>query len=349
MGRDGFLPGDELAISGDLDLSIVIVNWNVSALLRRCLHSILDAAVPDASVPGVWYERFPALPALRFEILVVDSASSDDSVPMLRREFPAVRLYPSAANLGYTGGNNLGIQESGGRYILLLNADTEVLDGALSRMVAYADGHPGVGIVGPQLLWPDGSVQSSRRRFPTLYTALVESTFVQKWFPAHPALRRYYAWDRPDDVVGEVDWVTGACVLVRREVVEQVGVLDAAFFMYSEELDWQKRIKAAGWRVLYLPTAQVVHHEGKSSEQVVALRHILFGRSKVLYFRKHHGWLAGEVVRCWLLLNYVYEWTVEALKWCLGHRRPLRRERMRTYGQVLRSGLSIQAGPIPTK
>ena len=260
---------------------------------------------------------------------------------MVHREFPNVRLYPSDKNLGYTGGNNLGMRESRGRYVLILNPDTEVLGDALWTMTAYLDEHSEVGVVGPQLLWPDGSVQSSRRRFPTVCTAFVESTFLQKWFPRHPVLRRYYALDIADDEVSEVDWVQGACLMVRRDVIDQVGLLDDAYFMYSEELDWQRRISAAGWKIVYLPSAQIVHHEGKSSEQVVAFRHIRFGRSKVRYFEKHHGRVAGHMVRIWLLLNYVYEWAVEGAKWCLGHKRSLRRERMCVYGQVIRSRLTM--------
>jgi len=145
--------------------------------------------------------------------------------------------------------------------------------------------------------------------------------------------------DRPDDVTGEVDWVTGACILVRREAIQQVGPLDDSYFMYSEELDWQKRIKTAGWKVVYLHSARVIHYLGQSSGQVAALTHVRFGRSKVRYFRKHHGRIAGEVLRCWLLANYGYEWAIEAAKWCVGHKRALRAERMQSYGQVLRSGL----------
>jgi GT2 family glycosyltransferase len=224
--------------------------------------------------------------------------------------------------------------------VLILNPDTEVVGDALAAMLAYMDDHPKVGVVGPQLLWPDGSVQSSRRRFPTLGTAFVESTFLQKWFPRHPVLRWYYVLDRQDGMASEVDWVLGACLMVRQSVIAQVGVLDDAYFMYSEELDWQRRIANAGWKTVYFPGAQIVHHEGKSSEQAVAFRHIRFARSKVRYFCKHHSPLAGQVVRGWLLLNYAYEWGVETLKWCLGHKRALRRERMRVYGQVLKSGLT---------
>jgi len=326
-------------VSDPIDLSVVIVNWNVCELLERCLHSVLDAGQRVPGSPGRWRLTFPDLPPCTVEVIVVDSASSDGSVEMVRRAFPDVGLYASEQNLGYTGGNNLGMEASHGRYVLILNPDTEVLGAALGAMVAYMDAHPEVGVLGPQLLWPDGTVQSSRRRFPRLGTALVESTFLQKWFPNHPILRRYYVLDRPDDVAGEVGWVSGACMLVRRTAIEEVGLLDDGYFMYSEEMDWQKRMQASEWRVMYWPGAQVVHHEGKSSEQVVALRHIRFGRGRVRYFEKHYGRRAARLVRGWLMVNYVYEWSVEALKWCVGHKRALRRERMRVYGEVLRSGL----------
>ena len=323
----------------DIDLSIVIVNWNVRELLRGCLSSILQAADPNPMVPGTWRIRSGEAADLVFEILVVDSASLDNSVDMVRQEYPDVHLYASETNLGYSGGNNLGIGHARGRSVLLLNPDTEVVGDALSTMVGYLETHPEVGALGPQLCYADGSIQSSRRRFPTLGTALVDSTFIQKWFPNHPVLRRYYVLDSPDDAIVSVDWVNGACLLVRRAVVEQVGLFDDAYFMYSEELDWQRRIRDAGWGIVYLPTAQVIHYEGKSSEQVPALTHIRFSRSKIRYFAKHHGALAGWAVRVWLLVNYAYEWAVEALKWTVGHRRDLRWERMRTYSQVLRSGL----------
>jgi GT2 family glycosyltransferase len=321
------------------DLSVVIVNWNVRELLERCLHSILDAGHAEEGRGGVWRLAFDGVPACTVEVIVVDSASSDGSVEMVRRVFPDVSLYASEENLGYTGGNNAGIGASRGRYVLILNPDTEVIGAALPAMVAYLDEHPEVGVLGPQLLWPDGTVQSSRRRFPTLGTALVESTFLQKWFPKHPVLKRYYVLDRPDDAVSEVGWVSGACLMVRRTAIDEVGVLDDRYFMYSEEMDWQKRMQGVRWRVVYWPEAQVMHYEGKSSEQVVALRHIRFGRSRVRYFGKHHGRAAGQLVRGWLLVNYGYEWMVEALKWCLGHKRALRRERMGVYREVLGSGL----------
>jgi N-acetylglucosaminyl-diphospho-decaprenol L-rhamnosyltransferase len=315
-----------------LDLSIIIVSWNVRGLLQRCLASILRNAQSQGE--GIW-ALSPS--GRRFEILVVDSASSDGSPDMVRELYPEIQLYASETNLGYTGGNNLGMRKSRGRYLMLLNPDTEVLGDALEQMVAYMDEHPQVGVVGPQLRYPDGSVQPSRRRLPTLRTALIDSTFLEKWFPANGELRRYRVLDRSPDQECAVDWLVGACLLVRRQVVDQVGLLDEEYFMYSEELDWQKRMRDARWEAAYVPTAQVIHYEGKSSEQAGAATHIRFSRSKVRYFRKHNGRFAGEVVRAWLSLNYLYEWSIEALKWILGHKRSLRRARMQDYGQVLRS------------
>jgi len=259
-------------------------------------------------------------------------------VEMVRAEFPGVHLIANADNRGFPAANNQGIAVAQGRYVLLLNPDTEVVGDALATMVAFADAHPDVGIVGPQLLNPDGSVQSSRRRFPTLATAFFESTWLQGYAPRR-LLERYYVLDRPDDAVQDVDWVTGAAVMARREAIEQVGLLDEGFFMYSEELDWCRRFREAGWRVVYLPAAQIVHHVGKSSEQVVAARHIHFQTSKVRYFRKYHGSLAAEALRLFLLGNYVWQLGLEGAKWLLGHKRTLRAQRIAAYRQVLRSGL----------
>jgi N-acetylglucosaminyl-diphospho-decaprenol L-rhamnosyltransferase len=306
-----------------LDLSIVIVNWNVRELLLRCLSSVYQAA--GAS--------------LKLEVIVVDNASSDGSAAMVGEDFPQVRLIANEENLGFTKGNNQAIAQSRGRYVLLLNPDTEVVGDALSTMVQYMDAHPQVGALGPQLLNPDGSVQSSRRRFPTMATAFLESTVLQQWFPDNRALRRYKILDRRDDEVQEVDWVVGACLLARCQAIEQAGLLDEDFFMYSEEMDWCRRFKERGWRVVYLPTARVIHHEARSSEQVKPLQHIQFQRSKVLYFRKYHGRRRAEVLRLFLLAAYVYQLLLESLKWLVGHKRPLRAERVGAYWQVLRSGL----------
>ena len=311
-----------------IDLSVVIVSWNVSELLELCLSSLMECGGQGG---------------LQCEIIVVDNASSDDSPELVRQRFPTAQLIASESNLGFAMANNVGAAQSSGRYILFLNPDTEVIGDALSAMVAYMDRHPDVGVLGPTLLWPNGCVQSSRRRFPTLATAFIESTFFQQWWPSNPVLRRYYVQDQSDDREQDVDWLVGACLLVRRQAWKQVGPMDERFFMYSEELDWCRRLKTAGWRVVYTPSAEVVHHGAQSSSQVAAEREIHFQSSKALYFYKHHGARAGEVVRLFLLATYVYKSCLEAAKWLLGHKRPLRRERLAAYRGLLRSGLRAQA------
>jgi GT2 family glycosyltransferase len=321
-----------------VDLTVVVVSWNVRDLLRRCLSSIFEVrrSIEDAESSS---------PALRTETIVVDNASVDGSVQMVRDEFPDVHLITNDINRGFTAANNQGLAQSCGRYLLLLNPDTQIVDDALATMVGFMDANPAVGALGPQLRYPDGSLQSSRRRFPTFSTALVESTVVQEWWTDNHILRRYYMVDTLDDAIQQVDWVVGACLLVRRQIYEDIGGLDEGFFMYSEELDWCRRIKDRGWEVVYLPTATVVHHEGKSSEQVVPARHIHFQSSKVRYFRKYHGSFQAELLRCFLLLTYVYQLARETFKWLAGHKRSLREERVRAYIQVLRSRLKVP-GPV---
>ena len=319
-----------------LDLSIVIVSWNVVDLLRDCLRSIYAA-------PGARMEGGDALRIGDYavEVYVVDNASSDGSPEMVREDFPGVTLVAGKANLGFTRGNNVALRRCRGRYVLLLNPDTRVVGDALSRMLDYMEAHPDAGVLGPQLRYGDGSLQSSRRRFPTLMTAFWESTLLQNWFPRNRWARAYSLADTPDDLVQDVDWVVGACMLMRGEAIQQVGLLDEHFFMYSEELDWCRRIVAAGWRVVYFPQAVIIHYEGQSSGQMVPARHIHFQTSKIRYFRKHHGRLQAGTLRAFILLTYLFQIGEEALKYLVGHKRALRRERIAVYAQVLRSGLRL--------
>jgi N-acetylglucosaminyl-diphospho-decaprenol L-rhamnosyltransferase len=280
------------------------------------------------------------------EVIVVDNASADDSVAMLAQDYPWVRIVANRDNLGFTRANNQGLEVSRSRYVLFLNPDTELTPAALKLLLAYAETHPQAGVIGPQLRYGDGSLQSSRRRFPTLATFFLESTVVQRWWPRNQVLTRYYMLDQPDDAIVQVDWIVGACMLVRRAVLEQIGGFDEGFFMYSEELDLCRRAVDAGWQVVWLPAAVVTHHEGKSSEQVVAARHIRFHSSRLRYVRKYHGRLAAALLRSFLLLTFVYQWLEEAAKWLAGFvvasqqaQQPMRRDRMVAYAQVLRSRL----------
>lgn len=304
-----------------LDLSIIIVSWNVRDLLRQCLASIEKGRAE-----------------LALEVIVVDSASADESSAMVAAEFPWVRLFPQTDNVGFTRGNNIGLKETKGRQLLLLNPDAEIVGDALTIMVQFLDAHPEVGALGPQLIYPDGQIQSSRRHFPSLATAFFESTWLQPIAP-RSILEHYYVSDQPDDATLAVDWVMGACLMVRREAFDQVGPLDEGYFMYSEEMEWQRRMRDAGWQVTYLPTARVIHHEGKSSEQVAARRHIYFQQSKLRYFYQYHGRPAGTILRGFLLLNYLWQIGIEGTKGILGHKRALRLQRIDAYWQVLKTGL----------
>ena len=313
-------------------LAIVIVSWNVCDLLRACLSSL---------------QRYPAAGHTQ-RILVVDNASSDASAQMVQQEFPDVQLIANTQNRGYTGGNNDGIQaaeewfgsnDPSACYVFVLNPDTVVHAGTLDAMLAYADAHPRVGLVGPQLLYPDGTTQSSMRRFPTLLTSLFESTWLQPLAPRR-LLDHFYMRDASTSQVNEVDWVYGAALLVRRNAYQQAGVLDAqTFFMYSEEVDWCKRIKDAGWSIVYLPQATITHYEGRSSVQVSARRMIYFNTSKVRYLRKHHGQFQASVLRGALLAMFTYQLLLESVKCLVGHKRELHLERMHAYWAVLKSRL----------
>ncbi|MGI6374772.1 MAG: glycosyltransferase family 2 protein [Anaerolineae bacterium] len=325
------------------DISVVIVSWNVRVLLAQCLDSLLAIAGPEPFSGDKL-----RLGQRVLDVWVVDNASHDATLAMLADQYPWVHAIDAGQNLGFTGGNNLALQACCGRYALLLNPDTVVMRvgdaDAITLLADVADAAPDVAVVGPRLLYGDGSPQSSRRRFPTLCMGLMESTPLERWFPHNRWARRYRMEDLPADQVQEVDWVTGACMLVRREALVQVGLFDEGYFMYSEELDLCRRLRAAGWRVVHEPRATVVHYEGQSSGQVLTRRQLLFDSSKVRYFRQHVGAGQAAVLRYGLLAGYAIEMLIEGLKWLLGHKRPLRHERLRAYRDLLRSGL----GPPPS-
>lgn len=314
-----------------VDLSIIIVNYNVADFLAACLHSILASPVAINSSQG-------ELPVV--EIIVVDSASTDGSVTLVREKYPQVTLLAQDTNVGFTHGNNIGLEVAQGRHLLLLNPDTEVIADALPKMIDYLDTHPDVGIVGPHTLNTNGTTQSSRRRFMSKKLAFFESTWLQDYAP-QSWLDDFYITNAPDDAIFEIDWAQGSALMARREVYEQIGGLDTGFVMYFEEQDWCKRAKDAGWKVTYLGSAQITHHGGKSSEQVGAHKHIYFQQSKLRYARKHHGTGFAAVLRGFLLLNYGWQLLIESIKGLVGNKRDLRKERIQTYWQVIRSGLKV--------
>ncbi len=339
-------------------LAIIIVSWNTRELLDRCIRSV------HASLAGS---------GIAYRVIVVDNASSDGTPAMLRERHPDVLLLEPGRNLGFAGGNNVALravlrsareaQRSACatlerctlnvELVLLLNPDAEVVGDAIPRLVRYLAAHPDVAVVGPRLRYPDGRPQPSRRRFPTPGVYFWESTPLEQCWPGNPWARRYRCADRPDDVEQEVDWLVGAALLVRRAAVERAGLLDEGFAMYSEELEWQRRIRGQGagaptptpdprpptpepYKIVFLPDAEIVHHEGKSSEQAPARRYITFQRSRLRDARMTYGPGFATLLWLFLLAAYAAELAVEAGKWLLGHRRPLRARRVVVYWQVLR-------------
>ena len=250
-------------------LSICIVNWNVRDDLRRCLDSLRAQAID-----GV-------------QIIVVDNASTDGSVAMLRDEYPEVELIANPDNRGFAAANNQCFEVSTGTCVLMLNPDTIMPPEGLKTLLAFAESHPRAGAVGPKLLNSDGSLQSSCRRFPTITAALFRNTFLGRWFPRARAAQTYLMADFDHIQPAQVDWVSGACMLLRREALEQVGGLDTSFFWGSEDVDLCWRLHKAGWDVTYTPAPQVTHVIGRSTDQVVVPTILRTHRSMYRLYSKH--------------------------------------------------------------
>lgn len=303
-----------------VDVSFIIVSWNIADLLKTCLESIFTHSTRS------------------IEVIVVDSASTDHTVTMIRDQFPQVILLAQSENIGFTRGNNIGLNAACGQYLFLLNPDTVLLDDTAAALTKYLDANPTVGIVGPKTLNTDSSYQSTRRRFPTLALELRESLWLAPHLfdlpPSHIPLD-----NPPPETSHLVDWVQGSALMIRREVYEQIGGMDEGFFMFSEEVDWCKRAADHGWKVAYVGSTSIIHHGGKSTEQTGARSHIYFQTSKIRYFRKHHGASAAAMLRLYILLNYRIQWFIESAKSALGHKREMRQKRRQMYQEVLRSGL----------
>ncbi len=317
-----------------MDLSIIIISWNVSDLLAKCLDSILASGVQVVGPAGQTQGNGP-----QTQVIVVDSASHDDSVAILEARYSWVHLFAQTENIGFVRGNNLGLKHATGRYIMLLNPDTEVQAGALNRLMAVLATYTQAGVAGPHTLNTDGTHQSTRRRFPTVWTAIFESTWLEPIAPKH-ILSRFRVLDQPDEGVYIVDWVQGSALMAKREVFDQIGSLDTRYIMYAEEMDWCKRAVLAGWQVMYVGDAFITHHSGQSSAQVKARSHVHFQHSKLRYFRKFHGLGAVGCIWSVLVLNYTWQLGLESIKWLVGHKRALRGERMKVYWLVLRSFFS---------
>lgn len=289
------------------DLTISIISADNSALLMPCLLSL-----------------FENTHTLRLEVFVVDNASANEPLAdLVQAAFPQVAVIRNTQRLGFSTNNNLALQRGTGRYLMLLNDDTLILDGALDRMIAFMDEHPAVGCTGAYLLNPDGSFQAAYADFPR---------------PVLEAIRPATNWSRAAQTAEPlaVDSVCGAALIVRRAASDQVGLLDTHFDpIYSEEVDWCYRIKQAGWQIYTLPHAQVIHYGSVTMNRAVPRKYELLLSHKALFFRKHRGPVAANVYRGVLLISTAIKvmwWSLKALI----RRDDLSREKQRLHWAILK-------------
>jgi len=269
-----------------VDLSVTIVSWNTKDFLVRCLESVRQ------TVKG-----------MEAEVFVVDNGSTDGSGVAVRERFPEVGLIENPMNLGFARANNQAMSRAAAKYLLLLNPDTRVKEEAIKRLLSFMEAHSEVGIAGGQLLNSDGSKQNSIANFPSLATELLNKNLLRWLFPNRfPGKGRNY----PEPI--EVDSVIGAGMMVRRDMVEQVGLLDEDYFLFFEETDWCYRAKKAGWKIYHVPQAEIYHFQGRSAEREKKGARVEYYRSRYLFFKKNRGnlqWsvlLTGLIIRLWVEL-----------------------------------------------
>ncbi|MCL4545387.1 MAG: glycosyltransferase family 2 protein [Chloroflexi bacterium] len=312
---------DACATVGDTRpvVSVVIVTWNNLKVIDRCLMAV-QAAQGEVAL----------------DTFVVDNASTDGTPDHVSEHYPWVALIREEENRGFSQANNVGLARAQGRYVLLLNPDAFLDRGALSILCTFLDEHPDVAVAGPQLLNEDGTVQSSRRRAPTRLTGFYESTQLQQWFGNNALTDHYYVGDVPDYLLQEVEWVTGACMLIRGEAIERVGALDPEFHMYSEELEWCLRFRKSGWKVMYVPEARVTHLVGQSSGQDVLQRHYNHHQSKLRLYALLYGRAWSLLLRMWIAGLYTLQIVEESGKYVLTRRnRAVRRFRLQLLIKML--------------
>lgn len=259
------------------DLSICIVNWNVKELLKACLNSI-----------------YTNTKDISFEVTVVDNNSSDGSTEMIKNDFPQVKLIENSFNAGFTKANNQAIKIAQGNYIMILNPDTEVIDNALNKMVRFMESRRDCGALGCKLLNTDGSLQRSCRMFPSLEAMLYSSLFLDSLLPKSRLFGKYFMtwWDFNE--TREVDQPMGSALMLKKEVIDKVGLFDENIFIWFDEVDLCYRIKKAGWKIYFTPEAQIKHHLSQSFRQWKSVPQMIKGaitwrKSRNYFFKKHKG------------------------------------------------------------
>ncbi|MCK4578245.1 MAG: glycosyltransferase family 2 protein [Candidatus Marinimicrobia bacterium] len=278
-------------------LSIIIVNFNVGKYLDRCLHSVFNS---DSS--------------LEFEVIVIDNASTDDSLVIVPEEYPRVHLIKNEKNVGFATACNQGIRKAKGTTLLLLNPDTELQPDTLKEIQKFLLETSDAGVVGCKLLDREGKVQQSARSFPTLGDYLFHNLYLMRLFPTNKLFGRYYLTNRQLEHPEEVDMVIGAFFMIRRELLDQIGLLDEQFFIYAEEREFCMRAKAAGWKVYYNPLVSATHIGGISARQQAPEMFIEQCRSTLLLHQKHDVPFTVGYVRGSLIIGVI----IRYLMWSIG-------------------------------
>lgn len=277
----------ETSPTSQMDISVVIVSWNAKGFLEECLQSLADSGTSRS-----------------MEVIVVDNASADGSPEMVQEKFPQVKLIRNGKNLGFAKANNVGIRESAGRYVSLVNSDVKILGDCLGALVGYMDQHPDVGNVGPKILNRDLTLQSSCRQFPSLWNNFCEASGLNKVFRGNKLFSGEHMVFFPHDQELAVDVLVGCFWMVRRETFEQIGLLDEDFFIYAEDVDWCRRCWDAGWRVVFFPGSQAIHYRGGSSANDPERFAVEQQKAVLHYWEKHHGPVGRLAVRAIMRFRY---------------------------------------------
>ena len=277
-------------------LSIIIVNYNTGRLLKDCIASI--------------YRETTTLP---FDIWVVDNASCDNSLQMIKKQFQEVKLIENKQNVGFAKANNMAISKSKADYVLLLNPDTLILGNAIEKMLRFMDINPKVGISGCKVLNEDGTLQlACRRSIPNPHVAFFRLSGLSRLFPNSKIMAKYNLTYLNPNKAHEIDAVSGAFLMIRRKVVDNIGKLDERFFMYGEELDWCLRTKKAGWKVMYYPDAEIIHYKGECSKSNSRKATFEFCRSMYLFHKKHfaenYNPIINIIIYAGIFLKAVSSW-----------------------------------------
>jgi GT2 family glycosyltransferase len=285
-----------------IDLSVVILNYNTVDLTRICLQTVLASKLGKYAM----------------EVIVCDNASSDGSMDMVRREFPEVILIDNKKNIGFAAGNNPGIKRAKGRYILLLNSDTEVPSDTFKTMIAFMDATPEAGAATCKLVLPNGSMDPAcHRGFPTPWVAFTYLSKLESMFPRTTLFGEYHQQYKDLSTIHEVDCISGAFFMIRRECLRDVGLMDEEYFMYGEDIDWSYRVKQAGWKIMYNPTVNTLHKKKQSGRANILKKRrvtteIYFHQYNWLFYKKHFEKKYGPILA--FFVNTFYRMRISLLQ-----------------------------------